>query len=179
MKSPILILVTLLWFACNSKKQQAALKIPNAQWLSYTDTLPAKEIAGNFNTPSNFVFDSTTISMFLQTYPAFNPFKTELLTFYRKRNFAYAWHLPSGLIEQSYILYNPIPSYLFPSHRIITVFINFINFIILLPLTKHTHNTPTPMAHADKRYILSCINIWLCLSRSYSIGSIFSFLRKK
>jgi murein L,D-transpeptidase YcbB/YkuD len=80
----------------------------SAQWLSFTDTLPAKEIAGNFNTPSNFVFDSTAIPMFLQTYPAFSPFKFELQIFYRKRNFAYAWHLPAGLIEQSYILYNNI-----------------------------------------------------------------------
>ncbi len=108
MKSPILIIATLLWFACNPQKQQKISKIPNAQWLLFTDTLPAKEIAGNFNTPSNFVFDSTAIQLFLQTYPSFRPFKLELQKFYRKRNFAYAWHLPTGLIEQSYILYNNI-----------------------------------------------------------------------
>jgi murein L,D-transpeptidase YcbB/YkuD len=108
MKAPIVILVTLLWLACNPQKQQTALKSPNAKWLSFTDTLPAKEIAGNFNTQSSFVFDSTAIQLFLQTYPAFSPFKLDLQKFYRKRNFAYAWHLPSGLIEQSYILYNNI-----------------------------------------------------------------------
>jgi hypothetical protein len=37
----------------------------------------------------------------------------------------------------------------------------------------------TTLTIFDKRYILSCIYIWLCLSRSYSIGSIFSFLEKK
>ena len=82
MKSPTLIIATLLWFACNPQKQQKVSKIPNAQWLSFTDTLPAKEIAGNFNTPSNFVFDSTAIQLFLQTYPSFSPFKLELQKFY-------------------------------------------------------------------------------------------------
>ena len=106
MKPPIVILFCLFCYACNPNVSQPSIATtPN---LSFKDTLPEKEIAGNFSNQTNVVFDSTVISLFLQDYPNFQSLKSELHKFYRNRNYAYAWQISTGLIEQSYILYNTI-----------------------------------------------------------------------
>jgi hypothetical protein len=99
-------LFLLLAYACNPNVSKPTAA--NTPILSFTDTLPEKEIAGNFSTQSVLVFDSTAINLFLQDYPNFRSLKYELYKFYRNRNYAYAWQISTGLIEQSYILYNTI-----------------------------------------------------------------------
>ena len=56
-------------------------------------------------------------------------------------------------------LIQSVPSYLFPSLRIITV---FINFIILLFLTKHTHNIHKHAWHTHTR----CAFVDVCEQRN-------------
>lgn len=106
MKPPIFFFFLLYLYACNPNVSQPSLE--TAPTLSFKDTLPEKEIAGNFSNQSSLVFDSTAINLFLQDYPDFRSLKPELLKFYRKRNYAYAWQISTGLIEQSFILYNTI-----------------------------------------------------------------------
>lgn len=75
-----------------------------------TDSIPAKEIAGNFSVETKLTFDSTEIPAFIKKYPDFKSFEQDLLKFYMPRNYSYAWHNNSGMIEQSAILYNRIIS---------------------------------------------------------------------
>ena len=53
-------------------------------------------------------FDSAAIPAFLRKYDSLGTFRKELLSFYKNRNYAYAWFDSEGLIEQSADLYNRI-----------------------------------------------------------------------
>lgn len=73
-----------------------------------TDTIVPTEIAGNFSDQAELQFDSSEINKFIQAHPAFKPYEKEYSRFYSARNYTYAWHSRTGLIEQSSILYNRI-----------------------------------------------------------------------
>jgi L,D-transpeptidase YcbB len=73
-----------------------------------TDTIVPTEIAGNFSDQAELRFDSSEISKFIQAHPAFKSYEKEYFRFYSARNYTYAWHNRTGLIEQSSILYNRI-----------------------------------------------------------------------
>ncbi len=77
-----------------------------------TDTIPKVEqlvrdpsIPGNFSTQTRLHFDSSEIGRFMEEFPKFSDHRTELLKFYAKRKFAYAWFDRNGLIEPSMDLY--------------------------------------------------------------------------
>jgi len=79
------------------------------------DTIPPKNaryidqsLPGNFSSQTVLRFDSISISAFLKKYDSLRPYKNELISFYKNRNYAYAWFDDQGLIEQSADLYNRI-----------------------------------------------------------------------
>ncbi|AMR30030.1 hypothetical protein A0256_00665 [Mucilaginibacter sp. PAMC 26640] len=67
-----------------------------------------KTIPGNFSGQSKTVFDSTRIASFFKRYPAVKTYEPELRSFYRQRNYAYAWFDDGRLIEQASNLTNRV-----------------------------------------------------------------------
>ncbi|HEY2581454.1 MAG TPA: L,D-transpeptidase family protein [Mucilaginibacter sp.] len=67
-----------------------------------------KTIPGNFSSQSTAVFDSTQLITFLKQYPKFNEFAGNIKSFYRKRDFAYAWYDKGVIIEQAGNLTNRV-----------------------------------------------------------------------
>lgn len=63
-------------------------------------------IAGNFSDQHTLKFDSVQITTFVRQFPKLLPFKAEIDTFYRRRQYAFAWFDNKGLIEQATHLYN-------------------------------------------------------------------------
>jgi murein L,D-transpeptidase YcbB/YkuD len=79
--------------------------------VSTTDSLKKnwnETIEGGFSGQSVLVFDSTEIATFLKKYPNVQGYESEIRSFYRKRNFAYAWFDKGSLIEQAGNLANKI-----------------------------------------------------------------------
>lgn len=72
------------------------------------DTIPIKEIAGNFSDQRELRFDSSAIDRFILSHPEFSTFKDDYQRFYAGRNYTYAWHNMNGRIEQTSILYNHV-----------------------------------------------------------------------
>lgn len=58
-------------------------------------------IAGNFSAQLRIGFDSIQIDTFLLEYPKLKRYENDLRSFYRKRNFSYAWFEDGILIEQA------------------------------------------------------------------------------
>ncbi|WP_233276825.1 L,D-transpeptidase family protein [Mucilaginibacter paludis] len=78
---------------------------------SVTDSLHKewnKTIPGNFSGQSEAVFDSLGIGSFLKKYPGFKIYTGEINSFYKKRNYAYAWFEKGSLIEQAGNLENRV-----------------------------------------------------------------------
>jgi murein L,D-transpeptidase YcbB/YkuD len=67
-----------------------------------------KTIPGNFSSQTAAVFDSTQLITFLTQYPKFNEFGDNIKSFYRKRDFAYAWYDKGVIIEQAGNLTNRV-----------------------------------------------------------------------
>jgi murein L,D-transpeptidase YcbB/YkuD len=67
-----------------------------------------KTIPGNFSAQSKLTFDSTQIDVFLSRYPAFTAYSSSMQSFYRQRNYAYAWFEKGRLIEQAGNLLNRV-----------------------------------------------------------------------
>ena len=80
--------------------------------LSVQDTLPLPSpdlsLPGSFSSQQTLRFDSAVIPNFFHAYPQWQPYQKELLNFYQKRKFAYAWYDQQGLIEQAWHLFNTI-----------------------------------------------------------------------
>lgn len=58
-------------------------------------------IPGNFSGQSNVVFDSIEIVHFFDKFPDIITYKEQIKSFYKKRNYAYAWFDDNKLIEQA------------------------------------------------------------------------------
>lgn len=67
-----------------------------------------KTIRGNFSEQTKTHFDSTEIASFVKAYPDLDGYTGEVNTFYKKRNFAYAWFDAGKLIEQASNLANRV-----------------------------------------------------------------------
>ena len=79
------------------------------------DTIPSRKesyidrsLPGNFSDQTLLRFDSISLTAFLKKYDSLRPYLKELVSFYKNRNYAYAWFDDQGLIEQSADLYNRI-----------------------------------------------------------------------
>ncbi|MDB5261352.1 MAG: hypothetical protein JWQ14_633 [Adhaeribacter sp.] len=74
------------------------------KYATATDSLKKnldQTIPGSFAEKSDFVFDSTQIADFFKTYPKVKSYEQDIRSFYRKRNFSYAWFDKGELIEQA------------------------------------------------------------------------------
>jgi L,D-transpeptidase YcbB len=104
----LLSVLALAWqlTACNSvcsKEEQQQTKtdsLPNVERIVRDPSIP-----GNFSTQTVLHFDSSEINRFLSDYPRLSDHRSELMKFYTRRKFTYAWFDRSGLIEPSMDLY--------------------------------------------------------------------------
>lgn len=101
----IFLILLLGGFSFTSCSQQPVKKsIPaDSSAKDWNQTIP-----GSFSGQSKTVFDSTQITAFVRHYPEFKSYATEISSFYRKRNYAYAWFDKGLLIEQASNLSNRI-----------------------------------------------------------------------
>ncbi|WP_233509652.1 L,D-transpeptidase family protein [Pedobacter chinensis] len=65
-------------------------------------------IAGHFSSQLSSTFDSTAIDSFLKKFPLFDPYEAEIVKFYDRRKYAYAWFEHDTLIEHAGNLANRI-----------------------------------------------------------------------
>lgn len=63
-------------------------------------------IPGNFSTQKELFFDSAKVGAFLSAYPQLKSLRKEIDTFYKTRDYAFAWFDNKGMIEQAGNLYN-------------------------------------------------------------------------
>src|SRR5579875_533303 len=99
-----LILFSGGFWVCSCNQQPAKKSIPsNTSAKDWDQTIP-----GNFSEQSKTVFDSTQIAVFIGHYPELKSYEAEMTSFYRKRNYAYAWFNKGLLIEQAGNLANRI-----------------------------------------------------------------------
>ncbi|MBU6158848.1 MAG: L,D-transpeptidase family protein [Bacteroidetes bacterium] len=80
--------------------------------MAIKDTLPSPtpdlSLPGSFSTQETLRFDSVEMQNFFHVYPQWKPYQKEVIRFYQKRQFAYAWYDRQGLIEQAWHLYNTL-----------------------------------------------------------------------
>jgi len=67
-----------------------------------------QSIPGNFSSQTLQFLDSTSIQLFLDSFPGFSAVATDMHTFYTGRNFSFAWFDSSGMIEQAGNLFNRV-----------------------------------------------------------------------
>jgi murein L,D-transpeptidase YcbB/YkuD len=99
-------LIILFFTGCGQGQPSADKKIAVDSVIR--DTIAPKDIVGNFSDQSELKFDSTAIDQFIGEHPLFKPYRRDFTRFYSSRKYTYAWHNPTGLIEQSHILYNRV-----------------------------------------------------------------------
>ena len=101
---PKLLFVLLLCIFCNNNGQSNySLKDSTA-----AATPKINSIAGNFSNQQTIKFDSVKITVFFTKFPQLTSIKKELDSFYHNRQYAFAWFVDKGLIEQAGNLYNHI-----------------------------------------------------------------------
>ncbi len=100
----IIFLIGLLantFFSCGQPiEKSASTDSLNKVW---DQTIP-----GNFSKQSKYVFDSTLIDRFFKKYPKVISYERDVRSFYRNRNFSYAWFENGLLIEQAGNLSNRV-----------------------------------------------------------------------
>lgn len=104
---PTLLMVLIVLAACtnrNGNAQSPQVKETDDSVIVHKDI----SIPGGFSDQRSITFDSVAIRQFTNTYPLFNVFRNDLLLFYRKRDFAYAWFDNKGLIEQAENVFNHV-----------------------------------------------------------------------
>jgi L,D-transpeptidase YcbB len=102
----LLVPILALALSCSEAKNKPAKN--TIATTASVDTIMPADIVGNFSDQSELRFDSTEINQFINEHPAFRSYRKDFTRFYSGRNYTYAWHSPTGLIEQSHILYNRV-----------------------------------------------------------------------
>ena len=67
-----------------------------------------RSIPGSFSTQTKIRFDSSQVKIFLDSFSKFKIFEKDIYSFYKNRNFSYAWFDANGMIEPANNLYNRI-----------------------------------------------------------------------
>jgi hypothetical protein len=94
MKAYLILLLLPAYFSCqNSDNRPVKKSVVNS---IPVDSIPIKDLAGNFSSQTTLRFDSSAIQIFLNRYPDFNIYSADFAKFYSARKFAYAWHNPEG-----------------------------------------------------------------------------------
>ena len=65
-----------------------------------------ESIPGNFSSQTEKKFDSIAVAKFLDSFPALKSMAPDIRTFYKNRDFAFAWFDSTGMIEQAANLFN-------------------------------------------------------------------------
>ncbi len=86
--------------ACKSKKEARATRPINK--------IETATVRGNFSSQTIRFFDSTLLIKFFDSFPLFSDIKKDLKSFYKGRNYAYAWFDEKGMIEQAGNLFNRV-----------------------------------------------------------------------
>jgi len=105
MKFYLILLLLPAYFSCQNSENRPVKKVVIDS--IPTDSIPIKDLAGNFSSQTILRFDSSAIPTFLQRYPDFKIYSADFDKFYSGRKYSYAWHNPDGNpIEQTSVLYN-------------------------------------------------------------------------
>lgn len=91
-----LVMAVMVLYSCKTKKE----KIPEPK--------VDESIPGNFSTQTEKVFDSIALQKFMDSFPKLSLISNDMRTFYRGRNYTYAWFDSTGMIEQAANLFNRI-----------------------------------------------------------------------
>lgn len=97
-----LLIISAVAFGCNNEIKEVAAKPAMGDTIIIADP----SIPGNFSSQTKLVFDSTGVDSFLNRFPLFKAYESDLRKFYQMRNYAYAWYDQKGLIEQTEDIYN-------------------------------------------------------------------------
>jgi murein L,D-transpeptidase YcbB/YkuD len=92
----IIVLVICTVYSCKTKVHKEPAPIVD------------ETISGRFSPPTKKVFDSNAIARFVDSFPKLSVIAKEIHSFYRRRNYSYAWFDEKGMIEQAAHLYNKI-----------------------------------------------------------------------
>ena len=97
------ILHALFAWSCNfvQHKQQEQHQQPNIQ----ADTTITKQTSFN-----NLFVDTSQVTAFLSSHPAYQKFQQQYADFYKQRNYEFAWFDSSGISEQAYNFINLLGS---------------------------------------------------------------------
>lgn len=88
------------FIACNEPHSPVAAQ-PQTDTAKQVIQKIAGELAGNFSNETTLKFDSGQVSFFFSNYSSLLPFKENVKSFYKNRNFSYAWYDANGQIEQA------------------------------------------------------------------------------
>lgn len=107
--SPLFYIIAFIFsvalISCDEQSQQSSA--------NSKDTIPAlsqndASIPGSFSSQTQLKFDRSDIDHFIKKYPLLEPYLSNLDSFYKNRDFAFAWFDTSGIIEQASNLLNKI-----------------------------------------------------------------------
>ena len=106
MKSSVIsfFLYASLFYACQNSTSKNHAR--SAQ--DFSDTLDAEIVTGNFSANSPFTIDSLLVESFFEQFPKLSPYHFQVMEFYRKRNYALAWHDSLGKIEVAQLVMNRV-----------------------------------------------------------------------
>ena len=103
--SLLILMITVSLYSCSEMNTERHLqKNDSTTYKSFMD----ESVAGSFAEVTSYTFDSNKIKIFIDSFPLFSPIAKDLISFYRGRNFSYAWFDEKGLIETAGNLYNKI-----------------------------------------------------------------------
>jgi len=90
-----LFLFAFTWIACKNRRSEDVVR----------DTTITQKTSFN-----NLFLDSLSLESFIRQHPAFASFQDQYLSFYKQRNYEYAWFDSAGLSEQSHNFMNLLNS---------------------------------------------------------------------
>ncbi len=170
----VTLFLSILFTNCNNNTKSTP---------SYKDTLPkisAKEmgIPGSFSAQTTITFNSAIIKTFLDSFPNFKTFEKDIASFYKGRNYAYAWYDDKGMIENANNLYNRIQNI---SDEGIPDKLPYKEAFTLIMENEVDGSKPSPFAGLmlTGQYLIYAKNVWEGLSEKQSLATEWLLPRKK
>ncbi|CAN5417705.1 hypothetical protein BH11BAC3_BH11BAC3_41490 [soil metagenome] len=171
--SIILTLTFITLIRCDNKKNTPEQSLKDSSAASIKD----KSIPGNFSTQSRLIFDSSLVDAFIDSFPKFEKFRKDLDTFYRQRNFAYAWFDQNGMIEPATNLYNRIQH--ISSEGIPDKLPYKTEFKTVMESEGMLAHSSTTELMLTAQYLVYAKNVWGGLSEKQSLSTDWYLPRRK
>ena len=171
----ITVFVSILFINCNNTSTSTTS--------SNKDTIPkfvTKEmgIEGSFSTQTKITFDSSSIKIFLDSFPKFKTFEKDITDFYKVRYYAYAWYDDSGMIEPANNLFNRIQN--ISDEGLPDVVPYKKEFTTIMETEEGTDKiAPTTELMLTSQYLAYGKNVWQGLSEKQSLATEWLLPRKK